>query len=244
MAALSTSHGHMATVTGRVPIPFDRHQQGTQRAAVAVPPDALTESRQPMPSSILRHVLASDYDEARDGAMLSSSEDSQSMCTCLAYLMGSTRDDHDLTQFQHWKCVSPSVMPTTSLLKTRQRAASTSSPRDRRLDTTTSSLQARVDPFLHTGCQGLDPPPFPQSHSMSRSLHQDLLRLIAMLYARRAARTISANRTQMGPSFSPRKLLLLSTQISRRPHFDAAQARSRAHPRKCHGTARACHQRP
>lgn len=80
MAALSASHGH--TVTGRVSTPFDRHQQVTPRAAVRVPPDALTESPQSLPSSILRHVIASDYDEASDNAMLSSSGNSQGMCTC------------------------------------------------------------------------------------------------------------------------------------------------------------------
>lgn len=139
-------------------------------------------------------------------------------------------------------------MPTTNSLKTRQRAASTSSPRGKPLDTTTSSLQARVNHFLRTGCHGLVPPPFlsrnTQQHSTRRSLLQDLLRRTAMLYARRAARTTSANRTQREPSSSPRKLLRLLTRTSRRPHFDAAQARSRARPRKCHGTARACHQRP
>ena len=80
MAALSASHGH--TVTGRVSTPFDRHQQVTPRAAVRVPPDALTESPQSLPSSILRHVIGSGHDEASDDAMLSSSGKSQGMCTC------------------------------------------------------------------------------------------------------------------------------------------------------------------
>jgi hypothetical protein len=81
MAALSASHGH--TVTGRASIPFDSHQQVTQRAAVRVPPDALTVSPKSLPSSILRHVLASDHDEASDDATLSSSGDSHGMCTRL-----------------------------------------------------------------------------------------------------------------------------------------------------------------
>jgi hypothetical protein len=75
MAASSASHGY--TVTGRASTPFDRHQQVTQRAAVRVSPDALTES------SILLHVLDFDHDAASDDSALSSSGDSQGMCTCL-----------------------------------------------------------------------------------------------------------------------------------------------------------------